>query len=125
MSLVIEHNGNVLLVRRSLSKDHAPGEWESVSGRVESGESPTEAARREALEETGLIVEILEPLDTFHFYRGAAREEVIGVTFHCRVEGGELRLSGEHTSSAWVSKVTARGYGLPEGLLYCIDGVLD
>jgi 8-oxo-dGTP diphosphatase len=125
VSLVIEKNGKVLLVRRTLSKDHAPGEWETVSGRVEYSETPVEAARREALEETGLMVEVLEPLDTFHFYRGTAREEAIGMTFHCRVEGGELRLSEEHTASAWVSRIEAQQYNLPEGLLRCIDGILE
>ena len=31
----------------------------------------------EAKEETGLDVTVLGPLDTFHFYRGSAREEAI------------------------------------------------
>ena len=125
VSLVIERDRKVLLVRRSPSSDHAPGEWETVSGRVEFGESPIEAAMREALEETGLKVEVLQPLDTFHFYRGNAREEAVGITFHCRVDSGELRLSDEHTEYAWVSSVGAQGYNLPEGLLYCIGRVLD
>ena len=97
---------------------------ESVSGRIESGESPVEAARREAFEETGLTVDVLKPLDTFHFYRGSPREEAIGITFHCRVDSGELRLSEEHSASAWVSSVEAREYSLPDGLLHCIDQVL-
>jgi 8-oxo-dGTP diphosphatase len=123
VSLVIEHKGHVLLVRRSASSDHAPGEWESVSGRVESGETPAGAARREALEETGLDVDVLDVLDTFHYFRGAAREEAIGMTFHCRVAGGQFGLSAEHSAAAWVAPEAARGYALPEGLLRCIDGV--
>ena len=125
VSLVIERDRKVLLVRRSPSSDHAPGEWETVSGRVEFGESPIEAALREAFEETGLKVEVLQPLDTFHFYRGNAREEAVGITFHCRVDSGELRLSDEHTEYAWVSSGEAQGYNMPEGLLYCIGRVLD
>ena len=125
VSLIIAQNGNVLLVRRSMSSDHAPGEWESVSGRVESGECPREAARREALEEAGLDVEVLDLLDTFHFYRGTEREETIGLSFRCRVKGGQLRLSAEHTASAWVSKDESTAYALPQGLRRCIDLVLD
>jgi 8-oxo-dGTP pyrophosphatase MutT (NUDIX family) len=34
---------------------------------------------REAKEETGLDVTVLGLLDTFHFYRGPAREEAIGI----------------------------------------------
>ena len=125
VSLIIEQNGLVLLVQRSMSNEHAPGEWESVSGRVESGESPHVAARREALEETSLDVEVLDLLDTFHFYRGPGREEAIGLSFRCRVKGGQLRLSAEHTASVWVTKDDASAYALPQGLLRCIDMVLD
>jgi ADP-ribose pyrophosphatase YjhB (NUDIX family) len=34
---------------------------------------------REVKEETGLVT-VLGLLDTFHFYRGTAREEAIGIT---------------------------------------------
>ena len=125
VSVVIERDGKVLIVRRDPTSDHAPGEWETVSGRVEFRESPIEAALREAFEETGLKVEVLQPLDTFHFYRGTAREEAVGITFHCRVESGKFQLSEEHTEYAWVSSGEAQGYNMPEGLLYCIGRVLD
>jgi 8-oxo-dGTP pyrophosphatase MutT (NUDIX family) len=99
---LIEREGRVLMLRRSPTKDHAPGEWEPGSGRVESGEAPIEAVRREAREETGLDVDVLEVVDTFHYYRGPAREETIAIAFHCRAVGGELRLSPEHDALEWV-----------------------
>jgi 8-oxo-dGTP pyrophosphatase MutT (NUDIX family) len=68
------------------------------------GESPLEAVRREAREETGLDVEVLGLLDTFHFYRGAAREEAVGITFHCRAAPGTLKLSDEHDQARWVPR---------------------
>jgi len=102
VAFLIESDGRLLMLRRSASKDHAPGEWEPGSGRVESGETPVEAVHREAREETGLDVEILGVVDTFHYYRGAAREEAIGIAFHCRAIGGDLRLSAEHAAAEWV-----------------------
>jgi 8-oxo-dGTP diphosphatase len=102
VAFLIESDGRLLMLRRSASKDHAPGEWEPGSGRVESGETPVEAVHREAREETGLEVEILGVVDTFHYYRGAAREEAIGIAFHCRAIGGDLRLSAEHDAAEWV-----------------------
>ena len=102
VAFLIERDGRLLMLRRSPSKDHAPGEWEPGSGRVESGETPVVAVHREAREETGLEVEILGVVDTFHYYRGAAREEAIGIVFHCRPAGGALCLSAEHDAADWI-----------------------
>lgn len=102
VAFLIERDHHVLLLRRNMSKDHAPGEWEPGSGRVRQGEAPLAAVRREVKEETGLDVTVLGPLDTFHFYRGTAREEAIGITFHCRATGGDLTLSSEHVEAKWV-----------------------
>lgn len=102
VAFLIERDGQVLLLKRSRDKDHAPGEWEVGSGRVRQGESAVDAVYREAKEETGLEVEVLGPLDTFHFYRGQSRTEAIGITFHCRTPGGDVRLSSEHEEAKWV-----------------------
>jgi 8-oxo-dGTP diphosphatase len=102
VAYVIEKDGSVLMLRRSPYKDHAPGEWETGSGRVETGESPEDAVHREVREETGLQIEIVGPVDTFHFYRGASREETIGVTFWCRYVGGKLVMCEEHDRAEWL-----------------------
>ena len=34
VAFVIEKDGSILMLRRSPLKDHAPGEWETGSGRV-------------------------------------------------------------------------------------------
>lgn len=125
VSLVIESDGAVLLGLRSFSKDHAPGQWEAISGRVEPGERPEEAARREALEETGLEVEIVRQLDTFTFRRAQDHEDTLGITFHCRVKGGHLRLSPEHREFRWATVDESSAFGLPEGLVRCITAVLQ
>ena len=102
VAYVIEKDGSVLMLRRSPTKDHAPGEWETGSGRVEAGEAPEDALQREVREETGLKIEIVGPVDTFHFYRGASREETIGITFWCRYVGGNLVICEEHDRAEWL-----------------------
>lgn len=102
VAFLIERAGQVLLLKRSRDKDHAPGEWEVGSGRVRQGESAVTAVHREAKEETGLDVEVVGLLNTFHFYRGQSATEAIGVTFHCRGLGDEVRLSPEHDEAKWV-----------------------
>jgi 8-oxo-dGTP diphosphatase len=51
--LVRRDDGRILFIERALGR-FAAGYWTPVTGRLESGESLPEAARREVLEETGL-----------------------------------------------------------------------
>ena len=60
VAFLIERDGHVLFLRRSPSKDHAPGEWEPGSGRIESGETPQEAVLREARE---VLAHLHKPID--------------------------------------------------------------
>ena len=53
--------GKVLIARRGAGL-HLAGHWEFPGGKVEAGEAPAEAARRELVEETGLRCAALEPL---------------------------------------------------------------
>lgn len=52
---LIEQDGKFLLVQEG--KQHVKGQWNLPAGSLELGESPLEAAKREALEETGLEIE--------------------------------------------------------------------
>ncbi|MGW1950654.1 NUDIX hydrolase [Streptomyces sp. NPDC001940] len=54
---VVAHRGQVLLVRRQVPEGGLL--WQFPAGKVEPGESPDEAAVREALEEAGVVVESL------------------------------------------------------------------
>jgi ADP-ribose pyrophosphatase YjhB (NUDIX family) len=53
VTAVVRRDAEVLLVRRS-----DDGEWTPVTGIVDPGEQPSVAARREVLEETGVVVEV-------------------------------------------------------------------
>lgn len=56
--LVFNRKGELLLQKRSMDKDVAPGRWDtSVGGHVNPGESLVKAAARELMEELGVEAE--------------------------------------------------------------------
>jgi|SRR3989344_740810 len=89
---VIEKDGKILITQRSFERPHAPGEWEILTGRVDQGETFEEALEREVMEEVGLEVEMIQPFNTFHFYRGSEKAEHLGVSFWCKYRIGEVKL---------------------------------
>src|SRR5579859_4098246 len=65
--IMIEHK-RVLLTQRKAG-GHLAGLWEFPGGKVEAGEDPREALRRELEEELGIVVQVGEIVDvTFHTY---------------------------------------------------------
>jgi 8-oxo-dGTP diphosphatase len=68
---VMIENGKVLLSRRKAGT-HLAGMWEFPGGKVEAGEDPRAALRRELEEELGIDTTIGEIVDvTFHRYDDA------------------------------------------------------
>lgn len=64
--LVFNSKGEILLQKRALNKDVAPGKWDtSVGGHVMPGEDIITAVKREAIEELGITLEKLNFLYTY------------------------------------------------------------
>lgn len=109
----VRADGRVLLLRRSAERG---GFWQQVTGRIEPGESPEQAARRELREETGADVPA-SPLGYRHAFgldpsvnrvRAGALVVVEEVAFAARVpDGFEPRLSDEHTEHVWATAAEA------------------
>ena len=96
VAYVIEKDGSVLMLRRSPLKDHAPGEWETGSGRVEAGEAPEEAVHREVREEVGLEVTDLR-------YFGSQSwpfPHSLMIAFTAEYAGGDITLNDQEIDEA-------------------------
>jgi mutator protein MutT len=75
-----EHGAEVLLTRRSMDLRHHRGEVSFPGGRVDPGETPIEAARREATEEVALdptLVEVVGELE--HLNTAVSRSYIVPV----------------------------------------------
>ncbi len=87
VGILIEMDGGLVLIRRG-QPPHA-GEWTLPSGFIEVDESAEEAAAREAEEETGLKVEIVELFGVNSFPEGPPTSGIM-IFFRARPVGGQL-----------------------------------
>lgn len=94
--------GDRILIARRAPHKSAPGLWEFPGGKVERGESPTEALEREILEEMGLTIKSLKTLDVSDTLVGdrVIRLEVIVCELLSEFEG----FSSDHDEFHWASK---------------------
>lgn len=100
VAAVIVDDGAVLACRRRPGKADA-GRWEFPGGKVEPGESPEEALRREIREELGVGIRILgEP--SWDETRVGERTIRLGC-FRSELEGPRPRRSTDHDRLEWVA----------------------
>ena len=102
---LIDADGRVLMAQRPAGKDHA-GRWEFPGGKVEAGETPEQAVRRELFEE--LNVEPCEScLRPFSFASFAyPKFPLVMPLFLCRQWDGFLRAKeGQTTKWVWPDKI--------------------
>lgn len=67
---IIRRDGQILACQRRLA-DRFPGKWEFPGGKLEEGEVPVDALRRELEEELGIMAEVGELIcRTTHQYAG-------------------------------------------------------
>jgi 8-oxo-dGTP pyrophosphatase MutT (NUDIX family) len=97
----------VLVLRRGRDT-RCPGAWETVHGRLESGERPEEAAVREVREETGLAADRLYNVTVQPFYLHAFGAVQLAVVFCAFVrEPADVALGPEHDAHEWLSVADA------------------
>jgi 8-oxo-dGTP diphosphatase len=103
---IIIDQERVMLVKRG----HEPlaGSWSIPGGVLEIGETLRQAAVREALEETGLTVEVGELLGVFDRILpdadGRTRYHYVLIDFLCRRLAGEPHGAGDAAEARWFTR---------------------
>jgi 8-oxo-dGTP diphosphatase len=112
---IIVEDGCVALIKRG----HPPllGEWSIPGGLLELSETVRQGAAREAQEETGLIVEVLELLGVFdRIVRdsdGRTLYHYVLVDFLCRRVSGQLKSAGDADDARWFTPDEVAALPLP------------
>jgi 8-oxo-dGTP diphosphatase len=122
-ALLFNKDGSFLALRRAPSDQYMPGAWDLPGGKIEFGETPSEAVARETMEESGINAQVVGALD-FWVKFPVPDVQYIGIVFVCVADQAEVILSEEHDEVAWVSQETASAFfnghsGLEENVMYC------
>lgn len=103
-AVVRDDNGRLLVVERRYAP--AAGTWSLPGGRVEAGESPAAAVRREVLEETGLRVDVDDVVGVIELPGTKDRRYVV-TDYAARVAKGTTPhpIAGDDAADArWVTR---------------------
>jgi len=101
VAVMLERDTHILLVRRA--NEPFRGLWTFPAGFVNAGEDPAQAAARECLEETGLVIAISAILEI-----RAGREHPRGsdfvIFYHARLQGGILLAGDDADAADWFER---------------------
>lgn len=123
---VIVQDGRAVVVKRAT--EPLKGQWSIPGGMLELGEKLREGTAREALEETGLIVEAGEVIEVFDaLYKdadGRMQYHYVLIDFVCRPIDGELRASSDVAEAKWVNDAELETLGMTENTVRVIRKAL-
>lgn len=114
--VILDDAERVLLLARTPGNYWAAGKWAYPGGKLESGETPKQAAIRETKEETNLTVTDLADLKL--------KVDIPLAMYYTRSYSGSVQLDFEHTDWAWVSRHNIEDYDLAPQTLDMYDWVL-
>ncbi|WP_367132236.1 MULTISPECIES: NUDIX hydrolase [Streptomyces] len=117
---IVVHDGGVLMVQRRVKEGELL--WQFPAGKVEAGESPEEAAAREALEETGVTVKPTVLLGERTHPKTGRRMAYVA----CALVSGEAHVADteELSDLAWARLADIPSY-VPYGLFEPVQAYLD
>ena len=123
---IVVKDEKVLLVRRG--QPPGQGFWSIPGGSVHLGETLQQAAEREIMEETGLVVEARDPVFVFDV---VDRDEAGHIRFHYVIidlvadyVSGELRAGDDAAEARWVSHPELNGLGVSAATRHVLETIV-
>ncbi len=109
VAAIIECSGKILLAQRS-SGSELSGYWEFPGGKVETGETQSEALRRELREELSIDAQIGDYIASSEL--ALSEKHIVLHAWQVQAFTGELTLHRCHAQLAWVTPKQAFHYPL-------------
>ena len=100
-AIILDEEKRILATQRGYGKYE--GWWEFPGGKIEPGEGPEVALRREIMEELGVEIVVENLLCTVEY--DYPKFHLSMLCYMCRISNGEIDLR-EHKSAQWLSKET-------------------
>jgi 8-oxo-dGTP diphosphatase len=114
-AVVADESGHILVVRRG--RPPSAGLWSLPGGRVDPGETFTEAARREVAEETGLTVEVHDLIGSVDIPHGSDVFDVSDFTASVAGTTPALVAGDDAADARWVTCAELAGLQTSPGLV--------
>lgn len=97
----VNENGEIIIFATQRGYGDFKGGWEFPGGKIESGETPQEALKREIIEELDTEVSVGELMDTVEY--DYPQFHLSMDCFWCQIVRGNLVLK-EHEAARWLTK---------------------
>jgi len=116
-AVIRDDHGNILLARRPKDR-HMGGLWEFPGGKMDAGEAPEEALRRELSEELGVSVGHLRPI-TFAVHQESGLR-ILLLFYSAEITSGTVT-AREGQDVAWVAPDRLPAFEMPPADADLID----
>lgn len=102
---VIFKDNKLLIAKRNSNSSFLPGYYELPGGKVEFGEDPKDALKRELIEEMNAEIEVFDPYHVFSFEIKEKNVHGIEIAYYAKLKDAskDIKLN-EHEDLKWVSK---------------------
>jgi 8-oxo-dGTP diphosphatase len=111
----IKKQGKLLIAKRSQKARLFPGQYELPGGKLEFGEDPKQALKREIMEEFEVRVKVHEPFHCFSWVSDDKMKQLVEIAFFAELDEDEKNIKlTEHEEIRWVTKGDLDGLDISE-----------
>jgi 8-oxo-dGTP diphosphatase len=102
----VYHEGRALILKRSMEETFLPGHWDIPGGKLNFGEMPEDALKREAKEEINLNIEPIKPYSLFSYVSKNGQWHCVDIQYIAKIKDSidNLKLSKDHDEFRWIAK---------------------